>query len=95
MRLPIEDVEWVANLAQLELTEEEKVKYADQLSATLSYVDELQQVDTQDVVETMQITNLANAMAEDEVRPSDIPREEFLKRAPANDKGMIKVRKVL
>lgn len=95
MRLPIEDVEWVAQLAQLELTDEEKSKYADQLSATLSYVDELQEVDTQDVVENMQITDLANAMAEDEVKPSSISREEFLKRAPDSEKGMIKVRKVL
>jgi aspartyl-tRNA(Asn)/glutamyl-tRNA(Gln) amidotransferase subunit C len=95
MKLPPEIIEGIANLAQLELTEQEKDKYAEDLSATLSYVDELQKVDTQNVVETMQITGLTNSWAEDVVQPSDISREEFLKRAPDSDKGMIKVKKVL
>ena len=90
----MEQVEWVAGLAYIALTEAEKVECADKLSAVLGYVDELQQVDTSAVDETMQITGLSNAMDSDYVRASEVTRKEFLDRAPMNDKGYIKVKSV-
>jgi aspartyl/glutamyl-tRNA(Asn/Gln) amidotransferase C subunit len=93
-KLPIEQVEWVAKLAYIALTDAEKFEYADKLSATLDYIDELQRVDTSSVDETMQITGLSNAMDADEVRPSEVTEEEFLKRAPMNERGYIKVKSV-
>lgn len=94
MDLPKEQVEWVAKLAYIEVSEEEKAKYAEDLSAVLGYVDELQQVDTNTVEETMQVTNLSNVMSGDFIEPSEISREDFLKRAPMQDKGYIKVKSV-
>lgn len=94
MELPKEQVEWVAKLAYVEVSEDEKAKYAKDLSAVLGYVDELQQVDTNTVDETMQITGLSNVMDGDFVNPSDITREEFLKRAPQSSKGYIAVKSV-
>ena len=42
MSLDEKEVQWVANLAKLELTNAESAQYADQLSAILGYVAELQ-----------------------------------------------------
>lgn len=94
MKLPQEQVEWVAGLAYIALTDAEKSKYAEELSAVLGYVEELQQVDTNKVDETMQITGLSNVMDGDFVEPSEIKREEFLQRAPASERGYIKVKSV-
>lgn len=93
-KLSVEQVEWVAGLAYIALTDEEKAHYAGELSAVLDYVDELQKVDTNTVDETMQITGLSNVMEGDFVRPSTVGREEFLKRAPKAERGYIKVKSV-
>ena len=99
MSLPKDQVEWVARLAHIELTEAEKSKYAEELSAVLGYVDELQKIDTAKAdgdpsVKSGQITGLNNVLATDAVVSSDITREEFLKRAPDSDKSYIKVKSV-
>jgi len=94
VKLQQEQVEWVAKLAYIALAQGDGAKYADELSAVLGYVDELQQVDTNKVDETMQITGLSNVMDGDFVRASEITREEFLKRAPSAEKGCIKVKSV-
>jgi len=93
-KLPEEQVEWVARLAHIKLSEPEKSKYAEELSAVLGYVEELQQVDTTKVDEVMQITGLKNATEADKVSKCGISREEFLKRAPKSEKGYIKVKSV-
>lgn len=93
-QLPEKEVEWVANLAYITLTDAEKKAYADDLSQVLSYVDELQQVDTSKVEETRQITGLDTVMAKDEIKAGDIKRETYLKQAPTTEKGFIKVKSV-
>lgn len=93
-----EEVEHIAKLARIELTEAEKQKYAEELSAVLGYVSELQKVDTNkidgDAAIGGQITGLGNVMDGDYIRKSEISREEFLKQAPASEKGYIKVKSV-
>ncbi len=97
-RLPKEEVEHIALLARIELSEAESQKYAEELSAVLGYVSELQKVDTNTVDGDSsvggQITGLNNVMAGDYVEKSEITREEFLKQAPASEKGYIKVKSV-
>ncbi|RLC37829.1 hypothetical protein DRH29_00215 [candidate division Kazan bacterium] len=93
-KLPKAQVEWVAKLAYIELSESEKIKYAGELSAILGYVSELQTVDTGKVGEVMQITGLKNVVEADEIGKCGIVRNEFLKRAPQNEKGYIKVKSV-
>ena len=98
-KLSQEEVEWVAKLAYIALTDAEKAEYTKELSAVLGYVEELGKVDTNQVdgnpsTGSGQITGQSNVMDGDYVRPSEISREEFLKRAPASEKGYIKVKSV-
>ena len=93
-KLPKEQVDWVAKLAHIGLTGSETSKYAEELSAVLGDVDELQKVDTSTVDETMQITDLKNVTAVDAIGKCEIVREEFLQRAPTSEKGYIKVKSV-
>ncbi len=97
-KLPKEDVEHIALLARIELTEAESQKYAEELSAVLGYVSELQKVDTNKVDGDSsiggQITGLNNVTDGDYVRKSEISRKEFLEQAPASEKGYIKVKSV-
>ena len=94
MSLNQKEVQGVADLAKLELTNTESVQYADQLSAILGYVAELQQVDVSKVEAVGQITGLTNQLAQDEVKESSIPREKLLANAPAQEKGYIKVKSI-
>ena len=94
MQLPEKEVEWVAKLAHIKLSDPEKAKYAEELSTVLGYIDELQKVDTKKTEEVMQITGLKDVAAPDKIGKCEIPREEMLKRAPQNEKGCIKVKSV-
>jgi len=95
MEIKPETIDWVAKLAYIEVSDAEKTKFAERLASVLSYVDQLQAVDTTNVSETMQITGLTNALASDEVMNCEISREELLSRAPQSDRGMVRVPKVI
>lgn|SRR5690606_13688441 len=96
MKLPREQVEWVAKLAQIELTEEEKSQFATDLSNTITYIDELSAVDVSGVnADNSQITGLTNNTEADEIRRCEISKAEFLNRAPAHQGDYILVKKVL
>ncbi len=94
MALSIEDVEHVAALARLGLTDEEKERLRDQLSSILGHIEVLNQLDTAQIPPTAQVLPLANVMRDDEVRPS-LPREAALANAPRQRDGFIEVRSVL
>ncbi len=65
MKLSADQVEHLAKLARLKLSEKEKSKYADELSAILEYVDLLSEVETENVVQTNQVTGLEDVFRED------------------------------
>ncbi len=90
-----EMIEWVARLAYLEVGEAEKQLLAQRLASVLAYVDELQQVDTSNVTETMQITGLVGGLAEDEVKQSSVNQKTLLDNAPQSDKEMVRVARVV
>ena len=95
MKLSKEEIEAIAALARLELTEEEKAKYSEQLSAVLSYMDILNEVNTDGVEETTQVTGLTNVIREDVV--VEIPEEEraaLLSSFPDSDGYLLKVKAV-
>lgn len=71
MSLAREEVQHIANLARLALTEEEEVLFANQLSSILDYVAQLQKIDTSGVVYAYQVEGLKNVKALDEVSASD------------------------
>lgn len=90
------DVERIARLARLELTEQEKVLITPQLSSFLAYAEQVHQVATAGVPPTSHPFGAAGAWREDAVRPS-LPREEALGQAPEADtaRGLFKVPRVL
>ena len=76
------DVAYVADLARLELTDEEKALFQPQLGNIVSYVEKISGVDVEGVEPMMHGRALVNAFREDEVRPS-LDREKALANAPA------------
>ena len=96
MKITRQDVEYVARLARLRLTEEEKEKYTGQLEAILGYIDKLNALDTKDVKPTSHIMGLKNVWREDELKPcSDAVREALLANAPDREDDYFKVKKVI
>jgi aspartyl-tRNA(Asn)/glutamyl-tRNA(Gln) amidotransferase subunit C len=75
------DVGYVAHLARLELTEQERSLFQRQLEDIVGYVEKMKGVDIEGVEPMMHGQRLVNAFREDEVRPS-LPVEEALKNAP-------------
>ncbi len=76
------DVAYVAELARLELTEEEKSVFQPQLDTIVRYVEKISSVDVSDVPPTMHGRAIVNSLREDVVRPS-LDREVALANAPA------------
>jgi aspartyl-tRNA(Asn)/glutamyl-tRNA(Gln) amidotransferase subunit C len=75
------DVGYVAELARLELTDEEKSVFQPQLENIVKYVEKISEVDVEGVEPMMHGRTLVNAFREDEVRPS-MDRETALANAP-------------
>jgi len=94
LSITVKDVEHVADLARLELNEEEKVSFAEQMNAILKYVDKLNELDTEGVIPTSHVLKLTNVMREDEIRPS-LPIEKVTKNAPDEEDGQFRVPAVL
>jgi len=84
------EVEHVANLARLQLTEDEAERYTKDLNAILEFAAKLNELDTSDIEPTSHATDVKNVMREDVNRPS-LPREEALRNAPDQEDGQIKV----
>lgn len=88
------EVEHIAELAKLALTEEEREVFARQLSSILEYFQALQALDTKGIPPTAQVIALKNVMRADEVTPCLSP-EEALANAPQAEKGYFKVPTIL
>lgn len=67
--LTADQVRHISRLARLQLTETEVAKFTQDLSAVLDYVEKLKELDTSDVGETNQVTNLNNHSRPDEIQP--------------------------
>jgi aspartyl-tRNA(Asn)/glutamyl-tRNA(Gln) amidotransferase subunit C len=79
-KISTSQVQHIANLANLKLSQEEVEKYQKQLSNILAYVDKLQEVNTDGVEETSQVTGLTNVFNKDgEVQKQTFSQEEALK----------------
>ncbi|QAY66826.1 Asp-tRNA(Asn)/Glu-tRNA(Gln) amidotransferase subunit GatC [Paenibacillus protaetiae] len=94
MSISMQDVEHVAKLARLELTEEEKETFNGQLNAILKYAEKLNELQTDNIEPTSHVLPVINVMREDEVRPS-LPIDKVLLNAPDDEDGQIKVPAVL
>ncbi|GIO37568.1 glutamyl-tRNA(Gln) amidotransferase subunit C [Paenibacillus antibioticophila] len=94
MSIQVNDVEHVAKLARLNLTEEERETFTVQLNAILQYAEKLNELDTDQVEPTTHVLHLSNVMREDEVRES-LPQEKVFRNAPEEEDGQFKVPAVL
>lgn len=91
--ISIKDVEHIAKLARLELTEEEKTKFTKHFSDILEYFNQLSEVDTSNIEPMARAIPLKNVMREDH---AELPysREEVLANAPLEEDGFFKVPKI-
>jgi aspartyl-tRNA(Asn)/glutamyl-tRNA(Gln) amidotransferase subunit C len=94
MPLTRPEVEHIAELARLDLTEEEKDLYGEQLSAILDHAAVLQQVDTSAIPPTATVLPLQNVMRDDVQRPS-LPPAAVLANAPDPHDGFFRVKAIL
>ena len=86
MKVSDKDVAHVADLANLDLTVEERARMLKDLNAVLDHIDMLNEVDTKDVAPMAFLATEGTAFREDKVLPS-LPREEAVGNAP--DPGMV------
>ena len=94
MSLTLSEVEHIAELARLALTDDEKALFREQLSAILDYAAILQQVDTSAIPPTATVLPLRNVMRDDAIQPS-MPVEDVLANAPAAEDGCFRVTAIL
>ncbi len=95
MQLSLEEVENIAKLARLELTDEEKARYREQLSAILDHVAQLQKLDTSSVSPMTAVfpageSGGGSPLRPDQTRPS-LKTDELLKNAPAHEQEQFKI----
>lgn len=75
------DVEYVARLARLRLTEDEQERMAAELQSVLGYIEHIEELDLSGVEPTAHVVDLVNSLRSDDVRES-LPREVALANAP-------------
>lgn len=96
MKLTIDQVQHIADLARIELTQAEKEKYAGELSAVLGFIEQLSGADTDNVIPTSQVTGLVNIVREDKAeRCNEDTRKQIFKAAPLAEGEYFKVKAVL
>lgn len=94
MRLTPEEVEHVALLARLQLTDEERERFTAQLNSILEHFEQLQQIDTDGVPAMSHAVEMSNVLREDEPTPSLSP-DEALENAPDQADNCFRVPRVI
>lgn len=94
MPLSREEVQHIAALCRIGMTEDDLESLPEQLSQVLELFQALQQADTEDVPSTGHSASLGTVMRPDESRPS-APTEEVLSNAPRREDDLIRVKVVL
>jgi aspartyl-tRNA(Asn)/glutamyl-tRNA(Gln) amidotransferase subunit C len=89
-----DDVAHIANLARLDLTDDELELFTAQLGAVLGHAADVEALDVGDVEPTMHPYPLRNVTRPDVVRPG-VDRDEVLAQAPATEDGRFKVPQIL
>jgi len=88
------DVEHVARLTRLELTEAELERMREQLNSILAHLDTLRAVDTEGVEPTSHAVDVVNVMREDDVEPS-FPQDAMLANAPDGSGQFFRVPRII
>jgi len=88
-RITIEDVEHIAWLAHIELTEEEKEVFVEQFNRILDFFKKIDEVDTSNVPPTYHVLDLVNVFRKDEIG-EPLPKDSVLMNAPKKEDGFFK-----
>jgi aspartyl-tRNA(Asn)/glutamyl-tRNA(Gln) amidotransferase subunit C len=94
MPITRKEVEYVAHLSRLELTEEEMQRLQGQLDSILGYMDKLNELDTTGV-EPMVHAIQAQPIVREDLAGSSLPRKEALQNAPESADGCFKVPRII
>jgi aspartyl-tRNA(Asn)/glutamyl-tRNA(Gln) amidotransferase subunit C len=94
MAITSEQVDYVAHLSRLELSEEEKRKFAAQLGAILDYMQKLNELDTEEVEPMVHGIEGTEPVRPDAAGES-LPREEALRNAPRTRQGCFRVPRII
>jgi len=93
-KITMRDVEHVARLSRLALTDQEKERMRRELDGILSYIDKLRALDTANVPPTSHAVPMTNVMREDEPRPS-LSQDEMLANAPERSGEFFRVPRII
>lgn len=92
-KISLTEVEHVAKLARIELGVSEKKKFQQQMATILDYVDKINEVDTEKVEPSWQVTGLENVQRADKVAPF-MENERLVAAAPDSQEQQVKVKAV-
>ena len=90
-----DDVRHLAQLSNLQISDDEVDNLRGDLENILGYIEQLGELDTTGVAPTYQVTGLENVWRDDEVQISSVTREQLLSLAPEQADDSVKVPKVL
>src|SRR5437870_4554333 len=93
-RISIEQIEHVARLARLRFSPDEITGFAAQFNQIVSYVEKLNEVDTEGIEPMASVLAIADVLREDEPGPL-LPQSEALRNAPKKTEGFFTVPKVI
>jgi aspartyl-tRNA(Asn)/glutamyl-tRNA(Gln) amidotransferase subunit C len=94
VKITKEQIQHIAVLSRLNLSEEEKDLFGSQLSSILDYMDQLNELDTRETEPTSHVLSLSNVMRDD-IPASSLPREEAFKNAPSRSENFYRVPKII
>ncbi len=94
MSVTLEDVHYIAKLARLSLTEQEATQAQQDLNKILSYMDELNQIDTSSVEPLEHVFDFETRLRPD-IPEAPVPHEDALRNAPDADSDYFRVPKVI
>ena len=94
MAIGRKEVEHVASLARLALNEDEKKAYEEELKDVITFMDKLEELDTEGIEPTIHVLDMHNVFRKDEVQES-LPIEDVLKNAPDSEEDYFVVPSIL
>jgi aspartyl-tRNA(Asn)/glutamyl-tRNA(Gln) amidotransferase subunit C len=94
MSISKEEIIHIAKLASLNLSDEEIEKYTNDMQEILEFANTVNNVNTDEIKETVGINGAYNVFRKDEIKQT-VSKEELLKNAPSQDEGMFRIPRVI
>ena len=94
-KISLDEVKKLASLARIAISEDEAVKFQAEITEILHYVSQLNEIDTEGVEPTAQVTGLENVTRKDELIDYPTTPQELVSLAPKHKDNSVVVKKVL